>query len=86
MQPLRRFRGPKAMVNHPRVLLNPTATSPDEWALFWLHPRQTIFPLLLGLKLLSPYAAQPSGSSMTPDDWTAWVGDVLWGLSQIILQ
>ncbi|KAI0716934.1 hypothetical protein C8Q76DRAFT_692469 [Earliella scabrosa] len=84
LQPLARFSGPTAQVEHPRMLLCPSRTAPRDWALFWLHARAIIFGVLLGLKSCWPYSDETGAATMNQDDWSAWRDDVLWVLHQLL--
>ena len=87
LQPQSRFASSHSTSLHPRTMLYPSNTSPGDWYPFWNRPRQVIFHTLLGLRSCSPYVAQASQVySMDPDNWAAWMDDVMWVFYQVLHQ
>ena len=88
LQPLSRFRSAQFSIKHPDDLLRPDNTESSDWTLFWMHTRQVVFGVLLGLRLCCPHLASPTVQPccMEIEKWAAWRDDVLWVLGQLLNQ
>ncbi|KAI0694254.1 hypothetical protein C8T65DRAFT_699037 [Cerioporus squamosus] len=85
LQPLTRFRCPKASVRNPSMLLYPSYTVPHEWRLFWIRSAHIVFRTLLGLRNCCPNpSSRAQRNLMDPNEWNAWADDVLWVFCQLI--
>lgn len=87
-QPIQRRRPviPSQVMSPEDCLQYPQDTSASNWPAFWPSTRETVFTVLSGLKVCSPYGTvQQAGiAAMDPTRWSLWVQDVLWTLRQLI--
>ncbi|KAI1782720.1 hypothetical protein LXA43DRAFT_1068339 [Ganoderma leucocontextum] len=87
-QPTQRRRPviPSQVMRPQDCLQYPQDTSASDWPSFWPSTRKTVFTVLSGLKVCSPYGTIEEAGvvAMDPCRWSLWIQDVLWTLRQLI--